>query len=104
MMIWCSWNANTNDVMPPDSYGGSNEMEPPMTLWCYGLHLAPKQPVWIPVSPCVCMFDCCFCSAIRLDDFTGTHNKEPREVTFASLTCLLCPWCELHIFSVMTEI
>ena len=55
MMMWCSWNANTNDVMPPDSYGGSNEMEPPMTLWCYGLHLAPKQPVWIPVSP-LCMY------------------------------------------------
>ena len=55
MMMWCSWNANTNDVMPPDSYGGSNEMEPPMTLWCYGLHLTPKQPVWIPVSP-LCMY------------------------------------------------
>ena len=48
--------------------------------------------------PCACKFDYCFSSAILFDNFTGMSNKEPREVTFASLCCLLCLWCELSTF------
>ena len=50
------------------------------------------------MSPCACKFDYCFSSAILFDNFTGMSNKEPREVTFASLCCLLCLWCELSTF------
>ena len=37
-------------------------------------------------------------SAIPFDSFTGTPNKESKEVTFPSLCCLLCLWCELSPF------
>ena len=50
------------------------------------------------LDTCVCKLGCCFLVAIPFGNFIGMPNKEAREVTFASLCCLLCPWCELHIF------
>ena len=41
-------------------------------------------------------------SAIPFDSSTGTPKKEPREVTFLSLCCLLSFWREFSFFSVMS--
>ena len=51
-----------------------------------------KSPVYVSLLFCVSNF---------IDNFAGMPNKEPREVAFLSLCCLLCLWCELPLFSVM---
>ena len=54
----------------------------------------------LAVYICLIVVLCFVWTAIPFDNATGKPNKEPREVTFRSLYCMLCLWCELSFFSV----